>query len=183
MKLGISLLFFFLSVENYSCDGESQCGCKKNRNSGENLSANDVYEGASKFSSSANVDSLYPRTNEMVFIKGGEFDMGTDKPVFAADGEGPKRSVTVRDFYLDKHEVSNSEFEAFVKMTGHKTEAETFGDSFVFENLLSDATKKTLTQAVAQAPWWVPVRSADWKHPEGLDSTISSELCNACYFI
>lgn len=114
----------------------------------------------------------YPRTNNMVLIKGGEFTMGTDKPIFVADGESPPRSVLVRQFYLDVHEVSNSEFELFCNKTKFKTEAENFGDSFVFDPLLSDATRKTLTQAVASAPWWVPVNGADWRHPEGPDSSL-----------
>ncbi|XP_029549736.1 uncharacterized protein LOC115150504 [Salmo trutta] len=29
---------------------------------------------------------------------------------------------------------------------------------------------------VAAAPWWLPVRGADWRHPEGLDSSITNRL-------
>lgn len=57
-----------------------------------------------------------------VLIKGGTFQMGTDKPIFVADGEGPSRKVTLDDFYLDVHEVSNKDFEMFVEKTGHVTE-------------------------------------------------------------
>lgn len=114
----------------------------------------------------------YPRTNNMVLIRGGEFTMGTDKPVFLADGEGPPRKVRLQQFYLDVHEVSNAEFELFCNETKHKSEAESFGDSFVFDPLLSEETRKTLTQAVAAAPWWVPVKGADWRHPEGPDSNL-----------
>ncbi|PRD35991.1 UNVERIFIED_CONTAM: Sulfatase-modifying factor 1 [Trichonephila clavipes] len=111
-----------------------------------------------------------------VLIKGGQFKMGTDKPVFVADGEGPARKVTVDDFYIDIHEVSNKEFEDFVKSTNHVTEAEKFGDSFVLDFLLSDEVKATITQAVAAAPWWLPVKGADWRHPEGKDSNISDRM-------
>lgn len=116
------------------------------------------------------------RTNQMVLVRGGEFEMGTDKPVFAADGESPARSVRVRDFYIDVHEVSNAEFERFVQATGHKTEAETFGDSFVLDSAISEETKKGITQAVAAAPWWLPVKGADWRHPEGPDSHIRDRM-------
>lgn len=116
------------------------------------------------------------RTNQMVLVRGGEFEMGTDKPVFSADGESPPRSVRVRDFYIDVHEVSNAEFDRFVRATGHKTEAETFGDSFVLDSAISEETKKGITQAVAAAPWWLPVKGADWRHPEGPDSHIRDRM-------
>lgn len=119
--------------------------------------------------------TIYPRTNRMVQIKTGEFIMGTDEPVFLADGEGPPRKVKLNSFYLDVHEVSNSEFELFYNETKYKTEAENFGDAFVFEPLLSDETRKILTQAVAAAPWWVPVQGANWRHPEGPDSNLHGE--------
>ena len=48
-----------------------------------------------------------------------------------------------------------------------KTEAETFGDSFVMDHYLSNETLTGVTQAVKDAPWWVPVKGADWKRPEG----------------
>ncbi|XP_075550962.1 formylglycine-generating enzyme isoform X1 [Dermacentor variabilis] len=118
----------------------------------------------------------HPRTNQMVFVRGGEFEMGTDKPIFVADGENPARPVRVNDFYIDVHEVSNAEFERFVKATGHRTEAETFGDSFVLDSAISEETKKGITQAVAAAPWWLPVKGADWRHPEGPDSHIHDRM-------
>jgi sulfatase modifying factor 1 len=34
--------------------------------------------------------------------------------------------------------VSNAEFDLFVRETGHKTEAETFGDSFVMDAFISE---------------------------------------------
>lgn len=62
------------------------------------------------------------RTNQMVFIDGGTYYMGTNKPIFVADGEGPERLVKINSFYLDKFEVSNKEFDIFVKDTKYKTE-------------------------------------------------------------
>lgn len=58
----------------------------------------------------------------MLFIERGTFTMGTDEPVFPVDGEGPARKVTVYGFYLDKHEVSNAEFQRFVAETKYVTE-------------------------------------------------------------
>jgi len=116
----------------------------------------------------------FVRTNTMVEVVGGTFTMGTDTPVFPADKEMPARTVTLPSFLMDVHEVSNNEFGLFVTDTGYVTEAEKFGNSFVAEYYLSKATKEDITQAVADAPWWLPVTGSDWRHPEGPDSDISS---------
>ena len=93
-------------------------------------------------------------------------------PVFVADGEAPARRVQISDFYMDKYEVSNAKFEAFVDATKHKTEAETFGNSFVMDQFLSSDVLKSINQAVKGAPWWLPVNGATWTSPEGPGSTI-----------
>ncbi|XP_006897144.1 PREDICTED: sulfatase-modifying factor 1 [Elephantulus edwardii] len=112
----------------------------------------------------------------MVLIPAGTFTMGTDDPQIQQDGEAPARRVTVHAFYMDAHEVSNAEFEKFVNATGYLTEAEKFGDSFVFEGMLSEQVKTDIQQAVAAAPWWLPVKGANWRHPEGPDSTVLHRL-------
>ncbi|NP_001290992.1 formylglycine-generating enzyme precursor [Esox lucius] len=114
--------------------------------------------------------------SEMVFVPGGEFLMGTDDPGIPPDGESPQRKVHLNHFYMDVHEVSNHQFQSFTNATGYVTEAEKFGDSFVFEGLLSEEVKSQISQAVAAAPWWLPVRGADWRHPEGPDSSIADRL-------
>jgi sulfatase modifying factor 1 len=113
------------------------------------------------------------KIGKMSKINGDTYSIGTNNPVFVADGEGPKREVTLSSFYIDKFEVSNKEFGAFVSATGYTTEAENFGDSFIFEGLLKQNTKDKIKQAVAQAPWWLPVKGASWQHPEGPDSNIT----------
>uniref|UniRef100_A0AAX7UI10 Sulfatase modifying factor 1 n=1 Tax=Astatotilapia calliptera TaxID=8154 RepID=A0AAX7UI10_ASTCA len=113
---------------------------------------------------------------QMVQISGGEFLMGTDNPGIPPDGEGPQRVVYVDSFNIDIHEVTNQQFQSFVLATGYVTEAEKFGDSFVFEGLLSEPVKSQVTQAVAAAPWWLPVKGASWRHPEGPDSNITDRL-------
>ncbi|KAK2168335.1 hypothetical protein LSH36_18g11060 [Paralvinella palmiformis] len=120
--------------------------------------------------------SPYSRTNQMAFVRGGTFQMGIERPIIQLDGEGPVRMVTVGSFYMDKYEVSNAEFELFVNSTGYVTEAETFGDSFVMETMLSDEVKSAITQAVAEAPWWLPVKGADWRHPFGPDTNIKKSM-------
>ena len=120
-----------------------------------------------------------PKAEMMVKIESGTFTMGTNKPIFVVDGEGPERIVSLRSFKIDKYEVSNENFNEFVKATGYKTEAETMGDSFVFEGLMSEEAKAKIDQAVAQAPWWLPVKGATWFSPEGPDSNIT---CNKLAF-
>lgn len=62
------------------------------------------------------------RINKMVRVIGGTFWMGTAQQFIPADGEGPLRQVTVKDFYIDQREVSNAEFEQFIKSTHYVTE-------------------------------------------------------------
>ncbi|KAM4651656.1 formylglycine-generating enzyme [Discoglossus pictus] len=114
--------------------------------------------------------------DKMVLLPKGLFTMGTDDPGIPPDGESPARRVHLDAFYMDMYEVSNLEFEKFVSATGHVTEAERFGDSFVFEGFISEDVKSTIDKAVAAAPWWLPVKGADWRHPEGLDSQISDRM-------
>src|SRR5690606_20548095 len=91
----------------------------------------------------------------MVYITGGEFLMGTDlKEGFPADGEGPIRNVKVTPFYMDTYAVTNAQFAEFVKDTAYKTEAEVFGWSFVFYQLVSKKVAKTVKNQVAATPWW-----------------------------
>ncbi|XP_054288992.1 formylglycine-generating enzyme [Macrosteles quadrilineatus] len=117
-----------------------------------------------------------PRYKNMAFITGGKYMMGTNDPIIKMDGESPERKVMVNDFFMDIYEVSNSDFKEFVDSTGYTTEAESFGNSFVFEILISEETKAKIKQAVAAAPWWLPVDGADWKHPEGPDSNVDSRM-------
>lgn len=109
----------------------------------------------------------------MVLIPGGEFLMGTDdREGFPADGEGPVREITLKPFYIDPCAVTNAEFKQFVDETGYKTEAESFGWSFVFHLFISEETAATVQNKVQQTPWWWAVNGADWLHPEGPDSHV-----------
>lgn len=116
-------------------------------------------------------------TEDMVFIESGEFLMGTnDKDGFPADGEGPIRNVKVHSFWIDKYAVSNAKFLEFVKATNYKTEAEQFGWSFVFYQLLSKETAMKVRQVPQDTPWWAVVEGAYWFQPEGPDSNIDDRM-------
>ncbi len=109
----------------------------------------------------------------MVLLPGGAFFMGADdREGFAADGEGPVREVTLRPFWIDATAVTNARFAAFADATGYVTDAERFGNSFVFGGLLSDDFPET--RGVAAAPWWREVPGACWRAPEGPRSDIAT---------
>ena len=104
-------------------------------------------------------------------LDGGHFSMGTPGPVsYPADGEDFVHPVELDGFEIDVHAVSNARFAAFVEATGHLTDAERYGWSFVFGGLLPDDFEET--RGVASAPWWRQVFGADWRHPEGPHSSI-----------
>jgi len=109
----------------------------------------------------------YGIANPWMPIPGGTFTMGTFKVEIESDGEGPERRVTLSPFELQQTEVSNGQWAKFAAETGYVTEAEVYGDSFVFSNMLSEEANAEITQSVAAAPWWLPVKNASWFLPEG----------------
>ncbi|KAM5148989.1 formylglycine-generating enzyme [Mantella aurantiaca] len=152
----------------------ADCGCGSASREGGAAPGDHTHQQATaafKYSREAN-----ERRGGMVRLPSGVFTMGTDDPGIPPDGESPARRVHMDSFYMDVYEVSNAEFAQFVEASGHVTEAETFGDSFVFEGLLSEEVKSGIDQAVAAAPWWLPVKGANWRHPEGPDSDISNRM-------
>lgn len=112
---------------------------------------------------------LFPKTchfkqqdlGRFITIPGGGFVLGAD-PHYPE--EGPARKVFVSPFLLQTHEVTNSQFSAFVAATGYVTEAEKNGGSALFqatntpENLMS---------------WWRLDPKASWKNPQGAHSSLS----------
>ncbi len=99
-----------------------------------------------------------------------------DESVWAypGDGEGPVHEVELDPFGIDRYAVSNARFGEFVASTGYITDAERYGWSFVFGGLLPDDFSET--RAVADAPWWRQVYGADWRHPEGPQSTVDDRF-------
>ncbi len=120
------------------------------------------------------VNSKLRSDQGMIALEGGSFLMGTDDTIgFPADGEGPVRKVEVRPFLMDETAVTNAQFKRFVDETGYVTESERFGWSFVFHLFLEDKNAEYILQPVPETPWWLGVHGADWRHPEGPDSTIA----------
>lgn len=105
----------------------------------------------------------------LVELAGGSFRMGTDGPFgYRQDGEQPSRAVDVDPFSISTTAVTNGEFATFVDATGHVTQAETDGWSFVFTGLLPEQSKDSAR--VVGAEWWQRVSEATWCHPEGPQS-------------
>ncbi|KAF6101303.1 sulfatase modifying factor 1 [Phyllostomus discolor] len=130
--------------------GAGSCGCGAPQRPGAPSSS---AAAAHRYSREANAPGPSPGQRpqvpaKMVPIPAGVFTMGTDDPQIRQDGEAPARRVTLDAFHMDAYEVSNADFEKFVNATGYLTE-------------------------VAAAPWWLPVKGADWRHPEGPDSTVA----------
>lgn len=110
-------------------------------------------------------------TDGMVRLEGGTFLMGSRDRSFPADGEGPVREVVLDPFWIDATAVTNAQFAQFVDATSYITEAERFGWSFVFFGFLPEDTPPL--RSVPQAPWWRQVFGAEWRKPEGFDSTVA----------
>lgn len=112
--------------------------------------------------------------SDMFRVDGGSFLMGTETDIgFPADGEGPVREVFLDPYYIDKYPVTVEAFAAFASATGYATEAERFGWSFVFhKHLPAERYATVVDDTVAGHEWWCKVSGADWKHPEGPDSSV-----------
>ncbi|HLS96686.1 MAG TPA: formylglycine-generating enzyme family protein [Sphingobacterium sp.] len=113
----------------------------------------------------------------MVLIEGGKFMMGSE----SFDDAQPIHEVEVASFYMDEHEVTNEQFEAFVKATGYVTVAERPLRPEDFPGV--DPAMLVPGSAVFTPPkgvhglqnhlqWWTYVPGANWRHPEGPDSSI-----------
>ena len=113
-------------------------------------------------------------SSTIVAIPGGRAEIGTDTPIFESDGEGPRRFVTLSPFRLDEAAVTNARFQRFVAATGHVSEAERFGWSFVFAGHLpaDDAGSAQVTGA----EWWRKVEGACWHAPEGPASDLAERM-------
>lgn len=124
-----------------------------------------------------------PAPAGMVWIPGGEFAMGCDEAgesLCSVSGvtrdAQPIHKVYVDGFWMDKTEVTNDEFEKFVKATGYITIAERIPTQEEFptappENLVAGSV--VFTPPPEPVPldnhlrWWRYVTGANWRHPLG----------------
>jgi formylglycine-generating enzyme len=120
-----------------------------------------------------------PPDENMVWIPGGTFLMGSDKHY---PEEAPRQQATVNGFWIDRHLITNQQFSKFVEATGHITLAERppNPDDYpgALPELLQPASvvfRKPTQQVSLGNPysWWIYVPGANWRHPEGPESTIA----------
>ncbi|MBI4671018.1 MAG: SUMF1/EgtB/PvdO family nonheme iron enzyme [Chloroflexi bacterium] len=86
-------------------------------------------------------------TGEMISIQGSAFTMGDDK---GDPDERPAHPVTVEDFAIDRFEVTNALFDAFVQATGYRTENESKGKAQTWRTL---STPDTGGNPVVMVSW------------------------------
>jgi formylglycine-generating enzyme required for sulfatase activity len=149
-----------------------------------------VTAGATTFAPTMILDrpSPGPAPEGMVWIPGGEFSMGAADPrpeaSSAADALAdarPIHRVAVDGFWMDRTEVTNAQFERFVRSTGYVTVAErTPRAGKVFgappENLVAGSV--VFVPPAHPVPldshfrWWGYQRGASWRHPTGPGSDL-----------
>lgn len=115
--------------------------------------------------------------DEMVWVEGGTFRMGSE----AFPDAQPVHAVTVSGFWMDEHEVTNAQYARFVEETQYVTVAERPLNPEDFPGV---PTEKLVPGSAVFTPpshevsldnplqWWTYVPGANWRHPEGPDSSI-----------
>jgi formylglycine-generating enzyme required for sulfatase activity len=130
-----------------------------------------------------------PAPEGMVWIPGGEFSMGAHDPPDMNDEVGmrattdsrPIHRVYVDGFWMDKTEVTNDQFTAFVRATGYVTVAERQPQA---EDFPGAPPESLVPGSIVFSPpnhavplnnhfqWWAYVKGAHWRHPSGPASSI-----------
>ena len=124
----------------------------------------------------------------MVWIPGGEFSMGAqnspgmnDVGMKSTVDSRPVHRVYVDGFFMDKTDVTNAQFEKFVRATGYVTVAERKPRA---EDYPDAPPENLVAGSVVFAPpdhpvplddylqWWTYVPGANWRHPLGPNSSI-----------
>ncbi|WP_316933204.1 formylglycine-generating enzyme family protein [Maribacter thermophilus] len=127
----------------------------------------------------------------MVWIPGGKLKQGAvDQDKMAMEHEKPAIDVVVDGFFMDITEVTNAQFEEFIKETGYVTTAERAIDWEELKKQVPEGTEKphdsvlqpgalTFKKAKSSVPnlydfsqWWDWTIGADWRHPNGPNSNI-----------
>jgi formylglycine-generating enzyme required for sulfatase activity len=133
---------------------------------------------------------MSPAPDGMVWIPGGEFSMGAVDPLGndanvvgmqATEDSRPIHRVHVDGFWMDRTEVTNEQFEAFVKATRYVTVAERTPRAEDFpgappENLVAGSVVFSPPDHAVPLDnhfqWWAYVHGADWRHPAGPGSNL-----------
>jgi len=123
--------------------------------------------------------ALRPQAENMVWIPGGTFRMGSDRHY---PEESPSHLATVEGFWIDPYAVTNEQFARFVAETGHVTVAERTPNAENYPGALPELLQPA--SIVFNKPdhrvdlrdhyrWWAYIPGADWRHPEGSQTSIT----------
>ena len=133
-----------------------------------------------------------PAPDGMVWIAGGEFSMGAADPIDPHDLVGmqattdsrPIHRVDVDGFWMDRTEVTNDQFAAFVAATRYVTVAERAPR---VEDFPGAPRERLVAGGVVFSPpdhpvalddplqWWTYVGGANWRHPLGPGSSVTGK--------
>jgi len=114
----------------------------------------------------------------MVWVPAGDYAEGDT----VYPEEGPVIPAHVRGFWMDRHEVTNAQFAAFVAATGYVTQAERPVDRATHPGLPADMLEpgavvfsmpKTVDDTQDISQWWRYLPGANWRHPAGPGSSIA----------
>ena len=117
--------------------------------------------------------------DRMIRIPGGTFRMGSDKHY---SEEAPAHRVTVDTFSIDRTPVTNRQFKAFVRATGHVTAAQIVPEASDYPGALPHmlyAGSLVFTPPARPVDlrnwgeWWTFLKGADWRHPYGPQSNVN----------
>lgn len=125
-------------------------------------------------------DSSLEITQDMSFIPGGTFRMGSDTHY---PEEAPAHRASVDGFWIDRTPVTNRQFKAFVNATGHVTFAEKTPDikrypgalpHLIFAGSLVFTPPRRPVDLRDWSKWWTLLKGACWRRPYGPKSNIQS---------
>jgi formylglycine-generating enzyme required for sulfatase activity len=116
--------------------------------------------------------------SDMLRVAGGAFTMGAND---GAGDEQPLHDVRVNEFWMDRTEVTNAEFERFVKATGYLTTAELPPKGAPAGNLAMEQREAGSwcfkpgpdAKAADRRTWIAFVPGANWRRPHGAGSDIA----------
>jgi sulfatase modifying factor 1 len=109
----------------------------------------------------------------MASVEGGSFLMGSDHHYRE---EAPAHRVSLDGFWIDRHPVTNAQFDRFVAETRYVTLAEKEPRAEDYPGALAEMLKPGSvvfhsplrpTGLSDQLSWWSYVPGADWRHPLG----------------
>ncbi|MDD4109234.1 MAG: formylglycine-generating enzyme family protein [Prolixibacteraceae bacterium] len=143
-----AILIFFITTVLVSCTG-NQAGKESQNKTGKQDEPEKETTITKDQSTNNQTYQNTPGESEMIFFEGGNFKIGSENGL---PNERPVHEVNINPFFIDKSPVTVAQFRIFIEATGHKTEAEKFGDSGVFNMDIQN---------------WELLTGATWKKPFG----------------